>query len=49
LSDLEPWVELFPRPSVHSDLAALVTLCCVRNYVATGGDSQRSVGIALVG
>src|SRR5947209_3414826 len=25
-ADLEPWVELIPRPSVHPDLASLATL-----------------------
>jgi hypothetical protein len=36
VADLEPGVELVPRPTVHPDLSALAALCCAQNYVALG-------------
>ena len=35
-ADLEPWVELFPRPSVQPDLAALAALSTPDEHCATG-------------
>jgi hypothetical protein len=33
---LEPWVELFPTPAVHADLAALAALAAPHQDRATG-------------
>jgi hypothetical protein len=43
LADLEPWVELLPRPTVHPDLASLTALPASDKHRAAG-----SVPIALL-
>ena len=43
VTDLQPWIELLPRPTVHPDLAALAALSAPNAYGAAG-----SVQIALL-
>jgi hypothetical protein len=43
VTDLQPWIELLPRPTVHPDLSALAALSAPDEYGAAG-----SVQIALL-
>jgi len=36
LADLEPWLELLPRPAVHTDLASLAALPATDEHCAAG-------------
>jgi hypothetical protein len=46
--DLEPWLELLPRPAVHAGLASFAALAAPDEYGATGTVVDRSLGARVL-